>query len=453
MSVATPVVAIEIYDAGVRIGDGENTFIDCKSCALIESNNILVGEQAEQQTHLRPREISTNFWGQLSEDSTTKHVVSNANIALQHLSYACNEANYTNQAVILITPITLDKQDLGLLLGICKKLSINVVGMVCNAALCMRQPADNCKAVYIDLLQQKLAITELIQNATSISLKQPSRIIGYGLQSFIGNCARSIADKFVSETRFDPLHSAIDEQLFFDMLPLWLSLLEENSSIECKLNTAEKHFSIDIDRQYIQQCNQNLFDEMAAHLNVLFHDHGSIAIFCSPACRQAFGLLEYLTNLPGCAIVPLQQDDIIKHALNCRNEIISDGQVHFINALPWLLNAAPVDLNFNSGRLSNIANKPTHLLADGYAYSLKNNIYLSEDHGNAPIILRDKNANTLCKITAENMNIIVDGLAEGTVSINRNSIDTTCFANIGDVLTINNSQAKYVFIKVVSNET
>ena len=149
------------------------------------------------------------------------------------------------KSVILITPVHLDKHDLGLLLGICKKLSINVAGIVCNATLAMQQPAKDCKAVFLDLLQQQLAVTEIIQNDTGISLKQPSRILDYGLQNFIQNCAKTIAKKFIAETRFDPLHAADDEQHFFDKLPLWLASLSEKDSIECKLSSGRKtlHYS------------------------------------------------------------------------------------------------------------------------------------------------------------------------------------------------------------------
>ena len=447
-----PVVIIELYNSGIRIGDGKNVLIDSISCALIESNTILVGEQAEHQAHLRPREISTNFWDQLSKNSETKYVVSNANIALRHLEYVWNSANPSTHAVILITPITLDKHDLGLLLGICKKLSLNVVGIVCNATLAMQQRVDNCKSVFLDLLQHKLAVTELIQSDSGISLKQPSRIISYGLQSFINNCAQFIANKFISETRFDPLHSADDEQHFFDMLPLWLTMLEEHSSIECKLNTGEKHFSIKIDSESLQHANQKLFDEVAAHLNVLFHNHESIAIYCSSACKQAFGLQEFLSNLPGCAIVSLEHDSLIKQALYCSNKLISSEQVHYVNTLSWQQNTSTVVLQFNSGRLSNIASKPTHLLIDGHAHSLQKNLFIASDGSNEPKVIRNKGTNTLCKISAKNMNIEVRGLVDQAVSMNRTSIETVSFANIGDVLKINHFQTEYVFIKVVPDE-
>jgi len=303
MSTNDSILVIELYDIGVRVSDGKNILADSVSCALIESDeSILAGEQAEHQAHLRPRECSTQFWSRLSENSATKHKISNAEIAYHHLKSVWNSANADGNNALLVTPVTLDKHALGLLLGICKKLAINVVGMVGNAALAMRQQVEGCQAAYLDLLQQEIAITEIVQSDTSITLKQPSHIVNFGLYDFIQNYAKAIANRFTSETRFDPLHSAENEQQFFDKLPLWLKNLENNHSIECKLNKGDKTFAIQIDNEYLQTANQKLFEELAAHLNVLFHSHELVAIYCSSSCKQVYGLPNFLFSLPGCAI-------------------------------------------------------------------------------------------------------------------------------------------------------
>ncbi|MEJ2114761.1 MAG: hypothetical protein P8X88_01600, partial [Gammaproteobacteria bacterium] len=290
------IVIIELYDSGVRISDGVSILADCVSCALIESDkSILVGKQAETQAHLRPRECSRLFWSRLSENSDTKHSISNAEIALHHLRYLWGLTKFEDHEVVLITPVTMDKRELGLLLGICKKLSINVTGIVANATLAIQNPLKNCKAVYLDLLQQQLAFTEIIQNNTGISLNLPSHTLNYGLQCFIKNNAKRIAKKFISDTRFDPLHLAKDEQLFFDKLPLWLTMLNDYDSIECKLNSDDKRYVVTIENEQLQKDNKQLFEDIASYLNILFHNHRNIAIYCSSSCKQVFGLHQFLS--------------------------------------------------------------------------------------------------------------------------------------------------------------
>ena len=449
-----PIVIIEFYDSGVRISDGKAILSDSSSCALIESNNtILVGEKAELLVHLRPRESSTHFWGKLSENSDAKHVISNAEIAYRHLEYIWNSSKLTKQKAILVTPVTLDKHDLGLLLGICKKLSINVVGIVCNAALALRHHVNDCNAVYLDLLQQQLAITEIIQNEAGVSLNQPSRILDYGLQQFVQNCADIIAKKFIAETRFDPLHSASNEQQFFDKLPLWLSALRENDSIECKLTAGGKNFFINISNEYLQIANRKLFDDIASHLNVLFHNHNNIIIFCSSSCKKVFGLQEFLTSLPGCAVVQLDEVSLAEQAMHCADEIMISEQVLYVNSLSWHENVLPAALEFSSGKLSNLSNIPTHILISGHAYSLGKDIFIADSNNNTePRIMLEKTHDSLCKISTNSLNVEIQVFNAQSIVLNQCLVETVSAVKIGDILRIKDLKNDYPFIKVVNHE-
>lgn len=449
-----PIVIIEFYDSGVRISDDENILANSASCALIEADSsILIGEQAEHQAHLRPRESSTLFWSDLSAQSDTKHSISNAEIAYRHLEYLWNKADCSTQDTILVTPATLDKHDLGLLLGICKKLSINVAGIVCNATLAMRQPANNCKAVFLDLLQQKLAVTEIIQNTSGLSLKQPSHILNYGLQNFIQSFAKTIAKKYISETRFDPLHTAKDEQQFFDKLPLWLSSLNEKDSIECKLTSDDKSFTIHVDNEFLQSANEVLFKEVSAHLNVLFHNHESIAIFCSSNCKQVFGLHKFLVGLPGCAIIQLDENSLAQQALSCSDEIITGEQIHYVKALSWQENSAGDNLTFTSGRLSNLSSIPTHILINGHAYSLQQSVYIANSSVSAePRIMLERTPDSLCKIFTNHSSVEVQVFDNKQISLNKQQVETISAANIGDILNVEGYMLDCQFIKVVGNE-
>ncbi len=453
MSTSKPIIIIDLYGSGVRISDGTNILADSKSYALIESDrSITAGEQAEHLAHLRPRECSTLFWNQLSGNSNTKVVISNAEIAYRHLEYIWNLAKCSNQAVVLITSVTLNKNDLGLLLGICKKLAINVAGIVCNASLAMQHPIDDCKAVFLDLQQQQVVVTELIQDKQEISLKQPSRVINYGFQQFIQNAANSIAKKFVSETRFDPLHNAYDEQQFFDKLPLWLTALNETDSIECKLDAREKHFSIQCHKQTLQIANKKLFKDLAAHFNVLFHNYHKIAIFCSASCKQAFGLQDFLASLPGCAVIQLNEISLCQQAVLYRNEIIKYEKVHFVNALPWQEASEIMSLAFTSGKLSNLSSIPTHALLNGYAHSLQQDLFIACSTDAAPKITLEKRADSLCRITTNSFSVVIQVFNSQHVSLNESLLENTATINIDDVLDIKGHAMNIQFIKVVAHE-
>ncbi len=453
MSASIPII-IECYDSGVRICDHEKILADNASFALIEtSRHVTVGPAAQQQAHLRPREVSTTFWSDLSASSTTKHVISNAELAFYHLQFVLQQANCSDQDAIVITPATFDKHHLGLLLGICEKLPIKVVGIVCNATLAVQGSIDNCKAVYLDLLQRNLVITELINNHSGVKLKTPSRVFDYGLQNFVQNCATYIADKFVVETRFDPLHTAKHEQHYFDKLPLWLNVLKHNDYTECALSTEDESFSINITQGQLQQANHQQLNKIAAYLNVLFHNHDSIAIFCSSSCQQVFGMHEFFSNLPGCAVIQLDDNSLAKNALLNKDEIISEEQVLYVNSLSWNHKLKPNTLNFNPGKISNLSSIPTHILIDGHAYGLQKDIFITYERSSQLIITMEKTAESLCKISSNNLSVDVEIINSQKIQMNSVPVENIIHAKIGDTLSVQDCSISCRFIKVVEYET
>lgn len=453
MSASVSTVAIEIYDSGVRVSNGEKILADSPSYALIEADVVEVGEAAKHQAHLRPREISTQFWAALTASSTTKHVLSHAEIALKHLEHVWNSAQCANSSAILITPAHLEKNDLGLLLGICKRLNITVLGIACNAVLALQQRIDNCTVIYLDLLQSKIVLTELNQDEAGISLKQTSRMLDYGLKSFTHNCAKSIANQFVAETRFDPLHTASNEQQFYDKLPLWMELLQQQQVIECKLSIDNKQYAINLERTQLITANQHLFNEIVNYLNVLFHNHSALAIICSDSCKQVFGFYSFLAALPGCTAIHLNTNSLASMALRCANMITSANDIHFTKNLTWLTQSR-AEIEFNSGKLSNLANQPTHLLVNGHAHSLRQALYLSVDEVYAELIITlDKKPESVCRLSASSTDTQVEVFVKGVVKINQDAIDHPTSIKINDILEVNNSELTCQFIKVVQHET
>ncbi|MEM7400622.1 MAG: hypothetical protein AAF304_01595, partial [Pseudomonadota bacterium] len=419
----------------------------------IEADVVEVGEAAKHQAHLRPREISTHFWAALTASSTTKHILSHAEIALKHLEHVWKSAQCADASAILITPAHLDKNDLGLLLGICKKLNITVLGIACNAVLSLQQRIENCTAVYLDLLQNKFVLSELNQNEVGVSLKKTSRVLDYGLKTFTHNCAKSIANQFVSETRFDPLHTATNEQQFYDKLPLWLELLQQQEVIECELSIDNKYYTINLERRQLITANQHLFNEIVNYLNVLFHDQPALAIICSDSCKGVFGFFEFLETLPGCATINLNSNSLTKMALRSANIITTGDEIHFTKNISWQ-SQSKAKIKFNNGKLSNLANQPTHLLVNGHAHSLHQALYLSVDEFHAePIITLKRKSESVCGLSTSSTDTKVEIYIKEVIKINQVGIDHPSSVKINDILEIKNCRLTCQFIKVVQHET
>lgn len=454
MSNNPPLLTIQLSALGLRISDAENLLASSPSYALIEADRIQVGAIAEQQAHLRPREICTEFWQDLSGTSSTKHAVSHAEIAYKHLEAIWLEVGKSDARVIFICPANSDKNQLGLLLGICKKLEININSIVCNVALATQQKNDADTSVYLDLLQEVIVVTELSQSNSELNLNLPSRKLSFGLQDFIHNNAKNIAHKFISETRFDPLHSATYEQQFYDSLKLWLNDLKNNGTAECELSVDNKKHIVRINTDDITFANHHLFSEIANYLNVLFHQHNKLVIYCSASLRRAFGLFAFLSEMPGCVAVQLNDSDLEKHALSTTELSSPLESIHFITTLSWQ-HSSINKYSYNNGSLSNIVNTPTHLLISAHAYPLDRDLFLSLSE-NAPdkklIVNYELEDNSLCKISRSANDIRLEVFKQSLISLNTTEVGPVSSLKINDILSITGTDELGQLIKVVRDE-
>lgn len=450
-------VVIDFYDSGILISDGNCILVNSLSYALIAANNsIIVGDLAEQQAYLRPREISTQFWGHLSANSKTQHVVSNAELAFKHLQFVWEQVCGQDYTVILATPNTLSKQDLGLLLGICKKLSIPVQGIVSKAVLALQGPVANSIIVYLDVLQQQISITEIIQKQESVSSSLINTTSSHGLQSLTRHLATTIAEQFIAETRFDPMHIAEDEQQFFDKLPLWLNILTSNESVKCILSSNKIDYSITLHKELVLNLNYAAFSEIAACILPLLktQDKDNITIICSQTCTQVFGFTNYLETLPGCAVVRMDKNNIAKQALQYIEQIeANDNQVHYTTSLILDQGIKPLPVQFNAGSLSSLNENPDHLLIDNHAYPITPELFLEINNRGVLTIGNGCSDNSVCKISKQGLLIQVTNINGRNINFNKELLVSQKLASIGDHLSINENTGALYFIKLNEDET
>ena len=442
-------VVIDLYDSGILISDGMRVLASSPSYALVEADGrIIVGAAAMQQAHLRPREISTLYWEQLAANSNTEHVVSNAELALEHLRSVWGQVATPDTPAILTTPNTISKQDLGLLLGVCEKISIPVQGIASRAVLALQGLAPGYKVVFLDVLQQLITITEIHQQGNHVFASLTNTLLKHGMQSLSSRLATYIAEKFIAQTRFDPMHIAKDTQQFFDKLPICLASLATRPTTKCTLDTATGEYRIELQKDQLLAINQPVLNEITGCLQTMPPDQQPLAIICSPACSQVFGLHDYCNALPGCAMVALSINDIANQALLYKEQIgTNDEQVHYTTDLMWNHYAAPLDLKPNHGALSGVNQAPSHVLIDAEAYPLLQKIYLGE-HANKITVHTIKNAACVCKIYMHGGLPHAQNLNGRKILLNGTPLTTQLPVRIGDQVYFMESKNELRFIKV-----
>ncbi len=444
-------VVIDLYDSGVQISDGDKVLADSATLALVEAEHrIIFGECAERQAYSRPRDIATGFWSQLSANSDTRRVISNAELAYRHLQCVWQQVALSDRDAILVTPDTFTKHDLGLLLGICERLSISVRGLVSKAVLVPLAPMPDHKLVYIDVMQQHLAITEIRQTATGVTVVHPSTVLTPGLQSLSEHLASTIAAIFITKTRFDPMHAAWHEQQFFEKLPLWLAALNTADAVECKLTSDTHTYRIRLHKRQLRNANQAVFRRIAARLGGVFQSADAAVIISSPSCARVFGLHEFLSAMPGCAVLTAEARDVARQALLHQPQIGAHKQpVHYTTAIAWPPQVKPLRPQCNAGSLSQLHAVPTHALIGDHAYPLMQEVFVAGSGDNGGLRIDGAPGDdSLCKISTAGLQVEIEVLNNGAVTCNGRVLRARQRVQLGDHLRVAGQTAEVRFIKV-----
>ena len=136
------------------------------------------------------------------------------------------------QGLIAAVPGSLTIDQLGVLLGIAQEAGIDIQGFVDSAVLMASTSPPPADAWLLDLHLTRACLTELNvgEMVTQTSVQE---LPGCGLISCMDGWANLVADRFVQDTRFDPLHAANTEQQLYDQLYDWA---------QCGLKDAEESY-------------------------------------------------------------------------------------------------------------------------------------------------------------------------------------------------------------------
>lgn len=242
---------IEISDIALSVADASGLRHSSACCAVVEGRELLLGDAARARARLNPRQTHERFWAQLDQQPLLRPAgtaTTHADLAWFHLHALWQQAGRANDEVIFAVPPDWDRQQLALLLGIAKACEIRAVGLVAAPVAAASNIADGDSLLYLDTQWQRVRGTHIggeQQRALGASLEASKR----GMSALYDSWAALIAEHFLHETRFDPLHRADSEQLLYARLPDWLHTLRDNVSATLSLDVGARVYRVEMSRQ------------------------------------------------------------------------------------------------------------------------------------------------------------------------------------------------------------
>ncbi len=370
------VAAIEIDDAGltaVREGAGGPS-ASSPGYALYDRTGLSTGWSALRRSRLAPRHTCTTFWDRLDRDPLREPFppgLSHADLAHAHLTSIWSEVSKNVDRAILLVPPWYGESEHGLLLGISRACGIPVTGMV-DSTLAAALGLEGDSAIHLDIHLHR-STGARVARADRLRRDRARSEEGIGLLSLVNSWAGLIAEKFVSQTRFDPLHSAATEQRLYDLLPEVLDSLRDQESGIVAIESADQRYAAEIFRE-------DLVRLATPHYRRILELALAIAFGIEPQVRISSrlaalpGFTELLAEEVSTDVVPLPPGVAIQNVLHYRNRLPyaagNDGAIAFVASLPLEDPRSDPAVPLPHA-LRKLEGAPTHVLWEGVAHPIE----------------------------------------------------------------------------------
>ena len=288
---------IECRDTSISLWqDGES--VTSPGFVLLEGKEYRFGQEALEQSRLRPRDSSSRFWWQLSTQAlkpalgSARHSADLVHAHLQSLHRAAGEP----EALCLVVPESMPREQLSLLLGIAQACDFKVTGLASRSVLLASALPDHTggsSVVHVEAQLNQAVVNQTLIEDGLLSIERSTPLPSCGLLAIYERYLSVIASAFVQQTRFDPRRSAASEQSLFNQLPDLLRQLKERGEV-----------SIDIDGHRCRVTSaavEAVLDKLAAGINDAIGAPGATLLLDGefgslPGIEAALGNVQFLSQ-------------------------------------------------------------------------------------------------------------------------------------------------------------
>lgn len=422
---------IELNDYEIRVARDSVILARNPTGAIINGNTIEVGETAIAQALQSPREFHNRYWYQLDQAPlrrATRAARHHADLAFRHLEQLHRDANKPD-TVVFAVPGGFSKSQLALLLGIAEACHMRPIALVDAAVASAAAHVGPGRYQYIDMQLHRAVVTELTIDDT-VERGHVDIIDGVGFDKLTDRFVAFVADQFLAQSRFDPLHQASTEQLLHNEMPAWLELLNTQREIKVHIEFRGSRFEARIAREEIVGVAEATYRSI--------HDRLSTDVTWLASSRLA-GLPGFVDYHRGCAIS--SETAVFEGAAKLAEATVpTDSGLSLITVLPACASPTIISTPTAAADRSTPSLIATHIVSGARAFPLSaDGIYLNTD-GSVTSSASSRTV-ALAKLTGNGAVIIAENGA--TVRVNGLVAGGSVFG-AGDEITIEGASPVYL---------
>ena len=371
---------IEINDSGIDVSIDGQPVLQSPGYAVIDDQRLLLGTQAMQQARLLPRWTHTRFWHQLDTHALAAdhpQVRHNADLAFAHLTSIWTAVQADIDQVILAVPGDYSSAQLSLLLGMAREAGLPVRGLVDTALMAAAEHHQTHPLLLLDIHLHRVTLS-LLQTQAGRRQSTTQTLPDTGLYRLWDRWANTIANQFIKDSRYDPLHLAASEQQLYDTIPRWITSREQliEPTFNLTFDTGVHQTSVS-GEQLVAAC-VSLYPSIIQAVNARLEPGQPATLLISHRFAGFPGLLDSLAMLSGVTVERLSTDAVRQGIARHIDEILgTDEQIHHVTSL------AQVDAQVDAEVIAVTPLQPnrrraTHVLFNNHAFAIGPTLKLTD---------------------------------------------------------------------------
>ena len=432
-------LAAHLNDAGISFLDSEAVLYREPGFALLDDDQLTTGRKALTQARIKPHRIQNRFWSDLNTtslaDKRFRHL-SAADLVSRQFEQAWSQIAASGDQVVLAVPAYMSSDRLGLLLGIAAELNVPIVGMVDAAVAATRRQYKNAVPVHIDLSLHAALLTRISQGGQA-QVDRSVVVDECGVLALNETWLRAIAEAFVNQSRFDPLHTAETEQVLQDNLSKWLASASAGAKVEMQVDYRGISHQAELNTLEFIAAAAPVYHQIVSNLRALFRADEVPALQLTDRAARMPGFADILGARVGGELFMLESGATARGLLARCQTMRNDGAaVSLIRQLPWDQSAAEIKVE-ESVRDEG---QPTHLLFDNIAYAIESEpltLGSQSIDGERYIDVQQDMPGVSrrhCSLQLENGQCVVRDFSRFGTFLNGHNIDGSAVLQVGDLI-------------------
>jgi len=430
-------IAVHLNDAGISVQDEKRILYREPGFALLDNDQLTTGIAAFAQARVKPRYINNAFWSDLQTvplKDRRFHHLSAADIVSRQLEQIW--PGKSADAIVVAVPSYMTTANLSLFLGIASELRIPVAGMVDAAVAATRREYQGAVPVHVDISLHGALLTRLAQSGQA-SVDRTAVVDECGMIALYDTWIALIAETFVKQSRFDPLHTAETEQMLQDNLQGWLATAAGHDTVTMELDYRGIKHAVELESLELIAAAAPIYHRIVSSLRALYQADETPALQLSDRAARMPGLADILTARVGGDIYLLEAGATTRGLLTrCRDLKAGDAAVSLVRTLPW----DQASVAAQEAGAARHGGHPTHLLVDNRAFVIDAQpltLGSQPEDGGRSIDLRQDMPGVSrrhCALQQENGQCVVRDFSRYGTFLNGHRIDDSAVLQIGDLI-------------------